>query len=188
MGCQLATRSSDGRRARSTITIERGPVTPLRRGGHRVEPDLPAAPTPPRRPGSTTSPCRRRTSSPPPRTGVPSPRTSRPTPRPRSNPTMEIIGKLMAKGGMVLHGEQEFTYHRPVVVGRPPQRGQGRRPLREATRRPDDDVPRHRERVPRRDGRAGADRADEPHPPVVTGRRVGRLRGQGRLIAHRPAG
>jgi acyl dehydratase len=36
---------------------------------------------------------------------------------PATNPTMEIIGQLMAKGGMVLHGEQEFTYHRPVVVG-----------------------------------------------------------------------
>lgn len=36
---------------------------------------------------------------------------------PGSNPTMEIIGQLMAKGGMVLHGEQAFTYHRPVVVG-----------------------------------------------------------------------
>lgn len=36
---------------------------------------------------------------------------------PGTNPTMEIIGKLMAKGGMVLHGEQAFTYHRPVVVG-----------------------------------------------------------------------
>jgi acyl dehydratase len=36
---------------------------------------------------------------------------------PERNPTMEIIGKLMAGGGMVLHGEQEFTYHRPVVVG-----------------------------------------------------------------------
>jgi acyl dehydratase len=33
------------------------------------------------------------------------------------NPMMEIIGGLMSKGGMVLHGEQEFEYHRPVVVG-----------------------------------------------------------------------
>jgi acyl dehydratase len=33
------------------------------------------------------------------------------------NPTMEIIGGLMAKGGLVLHGEQEFEYHRPVSVG-----------------------------------------------------------------------
>ncbi len=30
---------------------------------------------------------------------------------------MEIIGSLMAKGGMVLHGEQDFIDHRPVVVG-----------------------------------------------------------------------
>jgi acyl dehydratase len=36
---------------------------------------------------------------------------------PDVNPTMEIIGKLMAKGGLVLHGEEEFTYHKPVVVG-----------------------------------------------------------------------
>ena len=34
-----------------------------------------------------------------------------------TNPMMEIIGGLMAKGGMVLHGEQEFTYHKPIVVG-----------------------------------------------------------------------
>ena len=33
------------------------------------------------------------------------------------NPMMEAIGTLMAKGGMVLHGEQEFEYHRPIVVG-----------------------------------------------------------------------
>jgi acyl dehydratase len=36
---------------------------------------------------------------------------------PGRNPTMEVIGKLMANGGIVLHGEQEFTYHRPLVVG-----------------------------------------------------------------------
>ena len=33
------------------------------------------------------------------------------------NPMMEAIGTLMAKGGMVLHGEQEFEYHKPIVVG-----------------------------------------------------------------------
>ena len=33
------------------------------------------------------------------------------------NPMFEIIGKLMADGGLVLHGEQEFVYHRPVIVG-----------------------------------------------------------------------
>ena len=30
---------------------------------------------------------------------------------------MKVIGGLMAQGGLVLHGEQEFEYHRPVVVG-----------------------------------------------------------------------
>jgi len=40
-----------------------------------------------------------------------------PDPTGGTNPMMEIIGGLMAKGGMVLHGEQEFIYHRPVVVG-----------------------------------------------------------------------
>ena len=36
---------------------------------------------------------------------------------PERNPTMEVIGGLMANGGIVLHGEQEFTYHKPVTVG-----------------------------------------------------------------------
>ena len=27
------------------------------------------------------------------------------------------LGALMSKGGLILHGEQEFIYHRPVVVG-----------------------------------------------------------------------
>jgi acyl dehydratase len=33
------------------------------------------------------------------------------------NPMFETIGKLMAEGGLVLHGEQEFEYHRPIQVG-----------------------------------------------------------------------
>ena len=33
------------------------------------------------------------------------------------NPMAEVMGALMAKGGMVLHGEQEFLYHQPLVVG-----------------------------------------------------------------------
>ena len=36
---------------------------------------------------------------------------------PKRQPMMEVIGGLMAKGGMVLHGEQEFIYHQPLVVG-----------------------------------------------------------------------
>jgi acyl dehydratase len=33
------------------------------------------------------------------------------------NPMRQVMGELFAKGGLVLHGEQEFEYHRPVVVG-----------------------------------------------------------------------
>ncbi|TML86737.1 MAG: MaoC family dehydratase [Actinobacteria bacterium] len=33
------------------------------------------------------------------------------------NPMFEVIGKLMQNGGLVLHGEQEFEYHRPIVAG-----------------------------------------------------------------------
>jgi acyl dehydratase len=32
-------------------------------------------------------------------------------------PVWEIMGPFMARGGLILHGEQEFEYHRPVVVG-----------------------------------------------------------------------
>jgi acyl dehydratase len=30
---------------------------------------------------------------------------------------MAALAPLMAKGGLILHGEQSFTYHRPVYVG-----------------------------------------------------------------------
>jgi acyl dehydratase len=40
-----------------------------------------------------------------------------PEERIEGNPMFEIIGSLMQKGGMVLHGEQEFVYYRPVQVG-----------------------------------------------------------------------
>ena len=33
------------------------------------------------------------------------------------HPLREVITTLMADGGMILHGGQEFTYHRPVLVG-----------------------------------------------------------------------
>lgn len=36
---------------------------------------------------------------------------------PADNPMMEVMGELLGRGGMILHGEQEFTYHRPVVAG-----------------------------------------------------------------------
>ncbi len=40
-----------------------------------------------------------------------------PADAPQGNPLMAAMGPLMAKGGLILHGEQEFVYHRPVVVG-----------------------------------------------------------------------
>jgi hypothetical protein len=33
------------------------------------------------------------------------------------NPMHAIMGEQFAKGALVLHGEQEFEYHRPMVVG-----------------------------------------------------------------------
>ena len=33
------------------------------------------------------------------------------------NPMHGVMGALHAEGALVLHGEQEFTYHRPVEVG-----------------------------------------------------------------------
>ncbi len=36
---------------------------------------------------------------------------------PAGNPMADVMGALMARGGMVLHGEQEFLYHQPLVVG-----------------------------------------------------------------------
>ncbi|MGZ4677217.1 MAG: MaoC family dehydratase N-terminal domain-containing protein [Acidimicrobiia bacterium] len=40
------------------------------------------------------------------------------------NPMHSVMGALHAEGALVLHGEQEFEYHRPVVVG-DVLRGQG---------------------------------------------------------------
>ncbi len=36
---------------------------------------------------------------------------------PTGNPMAEVLGPLMANGGLILHGEQEFTYHRSVLAG-----------------------------------------------------------------------
>jgi acyl dehydratase len=40
-----------------------------------------------------------------------------PDPTKGSNPMHTIMGQLHGLGAMVLHGEQEFTYHRPIVAG-----------------------------------------------------------------------
>ena len=101
---------------RSTVTIERGPVTRFAEAVTESSPiyrDVEAAraagfdgvPVPPTYFFSAAG-----------HWGA-FPETQPADAQPDSNPTMEIIGQLMANGGMVLHGEQEFTYHRPVVVG-----------------------------------------------------------------------
>jgi hypothetical protein len=36
---------------------------------------------------------------------------------PSPHPLATVLGPLMASGALLLHGEQEFIYHRPVVVG-----------------------------------------------------------------------
>ena len=40
-----------------------------------------------------------------------------PDPTGGQNPMHSIMGELFGKGALVLHGEQEFEYHRPVEVG-----------------------------------------------------------------------
>lgn len=34
-----------------------------------------------------------------------------------AHPMLQALGELMADGGLILHGEQEFTYHRPLLAG-----------------------------------------------------------------------
>jgi acyl dehydratase len=36
---------------------------------------------------------------------------------PAGNPMADVLGPLMSKGGIILHGEQEFTYERPIFAG-----------------------------------------------------------------------
>jgi hypothetical protein len=36
---------------------------------------------------------------------------------PSPSPLSTVLGPLLAGGGLMLHGEQEFIYHRPIVVG-----------------------------------------------------------------------
>lgn len=40
-----------------------------------------------------------------------------PDPTGGQNPMFAVMGDLMRQGGLVLHGEQEFVYHRPIVSG-----------------------------------------------------------------------
>jgi hypothetical protein len=40
-----------------------------------------------------------------------------PDPTGGQSPMFKVMGDLMKQGGLVLHGEQEFVYHRPIVEG-----------------------------------------------------------------------
>jgi acyl dehydratase len=40
-----------------------------------------------------------------------------PDPTGGENPMHKVMGELFGQGALVLHGEQEFTYHRPIEVG-----------------------------------------------------------------------
>ncbi len=40
-----------------------------------------------------------------------------PDPTGGQNPMHQVMGDLFAQGALVLHGEQEFEYHRPIEVG-----------------------------------------------------------------------
>jgi acyl dehydratase len=40
-----------------------------------------------------------------------------PDPTKGANPMHAVMGELFGKGALILHGEQEFTYHRPILVG-----------------------------------------------------------------------
>ncbi len=40
-----------------------------------------------------------------------------PDPTGGDNPMHKLMGELFGKGALVLHGEQEFEYHRQIVVG-----------------------------------------------------------------------
>lgn len=40
-----------------------------------------------------------------------------PDPTGGENPMHKVMSELFGKGGLVLHGEQEFEYHRPLLVG-----------------------------------------------------------------------
>ena len=90
-----------------------------------------------------------------------------PTDVPTGNPMMTAMGPLMAKGGLILHGEQEFLYHRPVQVG-DVLIGEGvdHRRLPEGVQGADDDLHLHGDELARRDdGRAGGDGPLQPDPP-----------------------
>ena len=78
-----------------------------------------------------------------------------PTDAAGGNPMMKALAPLMAKGGLILHGEQEFVYHRPVQVG-DQLVGEGKiaDAVPEGLRWADHDLHRQRDELERRDSPA----------------------------------
>ena len=98
----------------SVVAVERGPVaffasavlekSPVYRSPEAAaEAGLPAIPAPPTFPIAMESWGKFSEIQPP-------------GPQP-ANPMGTVIGPLISRGGLILHGEQEFIFHRPVVVG-----------------------------------------------------------------------
>ena len=173
----LETRSSGGSTGKVVLHDRARPGEPVRRGGDRVEPDLPQGRRRARRPGSTTSPCRPRTSSPPPRTGVRSPRSSPPTARRRPTRRWRSSASSWQAAAWCCTASRSSPTTGRSWWGSGSARGQGRRPLREAVGRSHDDVPRQREQLPRREGRARPHRRmNLIHRSYAAGRSVRRRR------------
>ena len=96
--------------SKSKVVVERGPVQHFADALLSTSP-IYHDPAAAKRPGSTTFRHRRHGPSP-----WSSPARSRRCSRadaPTDNPLAKVLGPLMAKGGLILHGEQEFLYHRP---------------------------------------------------------------------------
>ncbi len=100
--------------SKSKVVIERGPVSffaeavkstsPIYRNAEKAkEAGLPGIPAPPTYPFSMESWGKFQ--------------ELQPEDAPTGSPIATVLGPLMAKGGLVLHGEQEFIYHRPIFVG-----------------------------------------------------------------------
>ena len=101
--------------SRSRVTIERGPVSNFARA---VKDESPVY----RDPGTAKSAGFASIPAPPTFGFVAAfwgsfPEQQPPPEAGMANPFVEVIGALARKGGIVLHGEQEFVYHRPILVG-----------------------------------------------------------------------
>ncbi len=102
------------RTSKSTVVVERGPVTFFAEAVHETSPAY-RSPEAAKAAGLAN---------------IPAPPTYplvmehwgkfpelQPDDAPDAGAAAQAMGKLMSGPGLILHGEQEFTYHRPVLVG-----------------------------------------------------------------------